>query len=732
MTAWLKKFFFSTRLMAVLFIAFAIAMAFGTFIESWYSTETARIWIYNTKWFEGIMVFFVINFIGNIFKYNLLQWKKWAVLLLHLSWILIIIGAFVTRYISFEGVMPIREGNSSSIFYSDKTYFTAYIDGEIDGAPRRKSMEDDLIVTSEAIKSTLPWQSDFNGQNFSISYIDFIEGAEEGIVPDSEGKYFLKIVEAGDGNRHDHYLENGTVTSIHNVLFALNKETEGAINIYATDSTYALKSPFQGNFLRMADQFQGSVQKDSLQPLQLRSLYNTAGMQFVIPAPIIKGRYDIVALPKSEITDASQDALVIAISSNGETVEKKLLGGKGPSNFSEQIAVGGLDFSFRYGSKEYELPFSIKLNDFIAEKYPGTEKGYASFMSKITLEDKRPFDYDIFMNNVLDHRGYRFFQSSFHPDEKGTVLSVNHDFWGTWITYTGYFLLYLGLMGIMFFGKTRFKELTKSLEKLKRKKTVLSLVLLFVLSNSAFSQQAAEPSSEHEHIEAVPEAVLDSLLKATTVSEEHAAKFGQLVIQDEKGRMKPMNTFSSELLRRLRRQTSFKNLNSDQVFLSMLLDPGLWYNLEFMVLDKKEQNDSIRKIIGVPLKKEYVKVTDFFDSKGAYKLRSVLGDAYNTTNPNKFEQDFKDADLRLGLVNQALGGEIVRIFPLLNHDNNKWISAAEFKAGNYQVSDSLYANFIKNALPFYLVSLKNSIQTGNYEEPNKLLEAFRRNQEGLK
>src|SRR6056300_1697906 len=96
----LKKILFSTRLMAVLFIVFATAMAFGTFIESWYSTETARIWIYNTTWFELIMVFFVINFVGNIFRYRLLRKEKWPVLLLHISWILIIVGAFVTRYIS--------------------------------------------------------------------------------------------------------------------------------------------------------------------------------------------------------------------------------------------------------------------------------------------------------------------------------------------------------------------------------------------------------------------------------------------------------------------------------------------------------------------------------------------------------------------------------------------------------------------------------------------------------
>ena len=134
------------------------------------------------------MVFFVINFMGNMFRYNLFQWKKWPVLTLHLSWILIIIGAFITRYISFEGMMPIREGKTENVFYSDKTYLTAYVDGEIDGEPKRKALEDDLIVTPEALKSNLPWNSDYNGQAFSISYVDFIKGAKEGLVPDENGR----------------------------------------------------------------------------------------------------------------------------------------------------------------------------------------------------------------------------------------------------------------------------------------------------------------------------------------------------------------------------------------------------------------------------------------------------------------------------------------------------------------------------------------------------------------
>ena len=106
----LIKFLFSTRLMAVLFLVYGAALGIGTFIETYYNTDTAKIWIYKAWWFELIMFLFVVNFIGNIKRYNLLKKENWAVFLLHASWILIIIGAGITRYISHEGKMSIREG----------------------------------------------------------------------------------------------------------------------------------------------------------------------------------------------------------------------------------------------------------------------------------------------------------------------------------------------------------------------------------------------------------------------------------------------------------------------------------------------------------------------------------------------------------------------------------------------------------------------------------------------
>ncbi len=713
----LASILFSTRLMAVLFIVFAASMGVGTFLEDAYGTTAARIWIYNAWWFEAIMVFFAINFSGNIVRYRLYKRDKWATLLLHLSFILIIIGAFVTRYISYEGVMPIREGETTSSFLSEKTYLTVFLDGEIDGEPRRRIISEDLEL-AEAADNTFDIQTDYNKQDVTIEYKQFIQGAEMGLVESNDGTLYLKIVEAGDGDRHDHFLEEGEVSNIHNVLIAFNKTTKGAINITYKDDEYFIESPFEGSYMRMADQKQGLVFKDSVQPLMLRSLYQTAGMQFVIPDPAIKGQYDIV--PIEVKGKGQQDALILNVTTKGETKEVKLLGGKGYSNDMTKISSGGLDMYFQYGSKQLELPFSLKLNDFIAEKYPGTQNVYKSFMSKVDVvekDDSRP--YDIYMNHVLDHKGYRFFQASFDPDEKGTVLSVNHDRWGTWITYAGYMLLYLGLMLILFTKGSRFKDLEKMLDKVKNKKKELVTIALLAFSTLSFGQNT--PPGHTDHLQTLPtKAQLDSVIKANIVSKEHAANFGSIVIQDERGRMKPVNTFSSELLRKLSKRDTYEGLNADQVFVSMVENPFIWYSVP--IIEIQRENDSIRKILGVPKTERRVSLIDLVEPDGTYKLTPYLERASSTNTPSSFEKDFLKTHEKFYLLNQALGGGILRIFPVRGDEGNKWVSVPELNEYKFTGMDSVYSRQI---IPIYRQSLQEARKSGDYSKPDQYVESIK-------
>ncbi|HLT48950.1 MAG TPA: cytochrome c biogenesis protein CcsA, partial [Aequorivita sp.] len=710
---------FSTRLTAVLFIVFAVAMAAGTFMDADSQsppTPYTRELIYNAWWFEAIMLLFVINFVGNIFRYNLHKREMWASLMLHLAFILVIVGAFVTRYIGFEGIMHIREGQTESSILSDQAYLDIFIDGDymVDGVAQRRKLKPKKLRLSEKLNNDFTINTDYNGQPVTIKFKSFIKGAIEGLTKSENGEEYLKIVESGDGERHDHWVKVGEVSDIHNILFAINKPTNGAINItYSEDGKYSISSPFEGNYMIMADQSQGEVVADSVQPFNLRSLYRMGGISFVVPEPITKGNYGIVKAGAGE--PANQDALFLEISSKGETKTVELLGGRGTAINPTETEIAGLKVYSGYGSESIDLPFSITLNDFIAEKYPGTEKGYSSFKSKVTVidADKTHFDADIFMNNVLDHHGYRFFQSGFDPDEGGTILSVNHDWWGTWITYIGYFFLYIGLMGILFFKGSRFKNLEKILNRIKKKKAKMTMLLVFLVSLSGMAQEIKEPAHT-----AVPKQQIDSLIKANAVSKEHAAKFGHLIIQDN-GRMKPINTFASELLRKISRSDSYEGLDANQVFISMTEFPRLWVEVPLIAL--KRGNDSIRHVAGVPDGQKDIALLDLFDERGNYKLEPYLEAATRTTNPNQFQKDFIKAHENFSLLNAALSGSILKIFPIPEDEGNKWVSYPELGDANLKGMDSLYA---KNILPLYFDSLKKARENGDYKQADELLESI--------
>ena len=704
----LLSILFSNRTTAALLILFSLAMGIGTFIESAHDTPTAKVMVYNAWWFELMIILLAANFVGNIKKYRLLRLEKWPILLLHISWILIIVGAGITRYLGNEGIMPIREGEFSDTYLSEKTYLSVSVIGERNGQSVLKPLESSYIFSEKTnnFKKSY-WRHDFNGIPINIEYVDYIKGAEEGLVEDANGDNYLKIVESGDGSRHNHFLKEGEIASIHNILFSLNFPTDGAININFEDGKYSIDSPFEGSFLVMASQEQGVIEANKKYNLKLRTLYNIAGLQFVFPDPLIKGNYQIV--PAEDKDNATQDALTIAISTQGITENITVLGGKGAINPPKRTQIGDLQFDVKYGSKEVKLPFSLKLNDFIADKYPGTEKSYSSFMSKVTVLDQPTFDYDIYMNHILNYKGYRFFQASFDPDEKGTVLSVNNDSAGTIVTYIGYFLLYIGLLGLLFFGKTRFKKLAKMLEEIRLKKATLVIVSLFSFT---FSQA--------QHNNNTPNFNSDSLILAQAFDKKQAEKFGKLIIQDSGGRMKPANTFASELIRKVSKSDSYKNLDANQVLLSITQNPLLWYNTPFVYL--KRGNDSLRKIVGVGVKKKYAAFSSFFDTQGNYKLAPVLEQAYKAATPNQFQKDFIETDRKVNLFYSALEGKVLKIFPVPNDSNNKWVSQQEVSQIKFEGVDSLYVN---NVLPLYFASMRQGKLNGDYTQADGLLESLK-------
>jgi len=709
---------YSTRLMAVLFILFAVAMGVATFIENDFGTQTSKALVYNTWWFELIMVFFVINFFGNIFRYRLYKKEKWAVLMFHLAFLLILIGAGATRYIGFEGIMLIKEGESTNKFLSETTYLNAIVDNN---KVQKPEINKPMLLSAWGKNS---WSySDYfktedTEQDFSFELVEYIPWAERKLVEDENGVDHLFFVESSEGGRHEHWIQKGTIQNIHGVLVGFNAESDNpSINFIEENGNLKMVSKDDGDWFRMADQKKGNIVKDSVQNFQYLTLHNVSGLQFVIPKPAEKGIMKTTSGPKD---DKKLDVVVVDIKSNGKTERVELTGGKYNSQGSKEVTVGGLNFRLLYGAKILETPFLVKLNDFQLEKYPGSESA-ASYASEVTvIDDDESFDYRIFMNHILDHKGYKFFQSSYDlsgPVEE-THLSVNHDFVGTFITYLGYSFLYTGLICILFAKHTRFNYLKESLKKIRKKKLTLSIVATLLLSSFSFTQETAHAPHEPNQI---TNQQIDSILQANLVDVHHAESFNKLVIQDAGGRMKPAHTFASELVRKVSKTETFKGMQPSQVLLSIIENPRLWYEVPIVYLEKG--NTHIRESLSLSKDAEYARLSDFITPTGSYKIKEEVAEAQKKNVKNKFEKDLIKIDQRVGLLYSAIGGGILRIYPIPNDDNNTWVSQPETSTAGFKATDSV---FVRQSLPVYIQLLQEAKQSNDYTKADQILDGIKK------
>ncbi len=730
--------------MAVLFWLFAIAMAIATFIENDFGTQTSKALIYNAWWFELIMLLFIINFFGNIFRYRLYKKEKWPVLMFHLAFLFILIGAGVTRYIGYEGYMIINEGETTSEFYSETNYLNVVIDNDSIQKPQinHKLLLSAWGKNSDKFTTGFQHKKSATPQKVDFKLVDYIPWAEKKLIKDENGIEHLFFVESSEGSRHEHYIKRGTTQNIHNILVGFDApENNASLNFsYDENNSLKLRTKANGDWFRMADQKRGTIVKDSLHHFQYLTLHNISGLQFVIPRPAEKGEMKIVSGKKDK---QKSDVVVYDITSNNETKRIELTGYQYNIDNIKEFTVGGLNFRAWYGAKKLYTPFKIKLNDFQLEKYPGSESA-ASYASEVSVIDgNETFDFRIFMNHILDHKGYKLFQSSYKNAGEAieqTHLSVNHDFWGTFITYFGYSLLYTGLISMLFAKNTRFDDLKQKLKKIRIKKKTLSVLLTFFFLGFINAQDHEghdhkEGEHPHEsHVQSQQEThqqirisdfKIDSILKANLVSKEHAEKFSQLVIQDANGRMKPAHTFASELVRKVAQTDKFKNMKPSQILLSLTENPRFWFEVPFIYIEKSG-NKQIRELLGVPESTKYARLSDFITSTGGYKIKEQVAEAQKTKIQNKFQTDLIKIDRRVGLLYSAIGGGILRIYPIPNNEENKWVSQPETLNAGFKGTDSV---FVRQSLPVYLKLLQESKVSGDYNETNKVLDGIKRFQQ---
>jgi len=489
----MTRFLISNKLTLILLVAFAGAMGYATFLENDFGTAAARAVVYDTWWFELLMAGLGINFIGNIFRYQLYLKEKWSILLFHVAFIVILVGAMITRYTGFEGLIRIREGNASDIVISQNHYLQL----ELTNGPKSYYYEKPLRVSS-LTPPNFEESLNINGESVVVRSLEFIPDAEKVLADGIAGEVVIALSTATEQGRMDHLLERHQHVTREGMIISFDQEIDQAIVIEERKGSYWLRSPLAMEFMVMSSQQMGKIPPDSIVVLQLRTLYQSAWGSLVV-SNIHEGkkvRYETT--DDKEAAKALPDLLKVEVSGFDETKTLTLAAREGLIGSSETIQLGDYTMNLNYGPKPIHLPFRLFLNDFQLERYPGSISP-SSYASEITVQDgAASFPYRIFMNNVLDYQGYRFFQASYDLDEHGTVLSVNRDWWGTHITYLGYLLMGLGMMLALFGKNTRFQYINNQLQQLKLPAASLVLTVFLCSAQGMYANHSVNNKSAKE------------------------------------------------------------------------------------------------------------------------------------------------------------------------------------------------------------------------------------------
>lgn len=698
---------FSMQLTVVLLMMFAFSAAIATFIENDYGTIAARASVYNATWFEILLGLLAVNLLGSVVVNKMWQKKKYAQFIFHIAFVIILIGAAITRFISFEGMMHIREGKSASEIISSNTYLTATYDN---GSHVFSNKQKVLLSTYRSIAPDFSVKTP-DGK-FEIETVGFIPNASLVVSPTESGGPIVSLFAMTPQGRQTMVLKDGERKAQGNFSIGLNTGLSNPNLVELTVENDSL-------FISAADTIFITVmgaeaknmivpgQKGSFQPMQLYQVgENKMVMRSFEPSGDL---WPARASGQMQQQPSGMDAVLLKISNGNKTVDAYAIGSRGMVGSENIVMINGKKLALTYGAIPIDIPFSIRLNDFILERYPGSDSP-SSYASEVTLIDKNrneEFDFRIFMNHILNYRGYRFYQSSYDTDERGTVLSVNHDGLGTIISYIGYAIMALGMIFALISKKTRFRKILKGItEARKEKLKVLSTILIF----AALLPFGKVQAQEKVNINGVSVNVID---------EDHAAKFGKLIVLGPGNRLEPMNTLTGKFLRKFTGKSTLDGLTSDQVVLGIIADPDTWQNVPML----KIGNAKLRNELNINSK--YASFSDFFNfnQKNTYLIGQAVKEAFQkkSIEQTKYDKELIKADEKVNIFYLIFTHNYLKFFPKTSAPSETWYAPSD-KITGMPETDS---NFVKNVMPLYVQTLRDAMQSGNYTDADEIVDAIK-------
>lgn len=357
------------------------------------------------------------------------------------------------------------------------------------------------------------------------------------------------------------------------------------------------------------------------------------------------------------------------------------------------------------GMKEEKLPFSLCLQNFEAKMHDGTQ-AVADYSSKFTVVDgNEKSEGLVSMNNIYSHRSYRFYQSSYDEDGKGSVLAINADPFGIPVTYTGYALLFLSLIWMLLDPKGGYRKLLASP---LLKKGALGIALLLSVGNL----QAAETGA----------------LDHAVLPKETAEKFGELNILYN-DRICPVQTYALDFCKKIYGARSYKGLTAEQVLSGWIFYGDEWAKEPFI----RVKSGELKSTLNLP---DYCSVSQFFNKDmGGYTIGQYVQEYYNGAQ-DKFHHQAGDIDGKIQLIMDLRRGVSLKVLPYTFTKNVKATKDHPFiKAGTttwFSPTDKLpYAVEKQHAL--YITNvfslLYGDVKAGNIDRVNIFFDKMKKYQQ---
>ena len=361
------------------------------------------------------------------------------------------------------------------------------------------------------------------------------------------------------------------------------------------------------------------------------------------------------------------------------------------------------------GMKEEKLPFSLCLQKFEAKMHNGTN-AVADYSSKFTVidgDDKS--EGEVSMNNIYSHRSYRLYQSSYDEDGKGSVLAINADPYGIPVTYTGYALLFISLVWMLFDPKGGYRKLLKS-PLLKKG----ALITALILSMGNIQTLHAESATGN--------------LQNAVLPKETAEKFGELHILYN-DRICPVQTFALDFCKKIYGARSYQGLTAEQVLSGWVFYGNTWASEPFI----KIKSGEMKTAMNLP---DYASLNTFFNREmGGYTIGQYVQEYYNGQQ-DKFHQQAADIDGKIQIIMELREGVSLKVLPYTFTKNVKATKNHPFiKAGTTtwfspvdklpQAVEQQHALYIKNVFSL----LNGDVKAGNISRVNEFFVKMKKYQE---